>query len=349
MSYDNKLELVIEIDTKQGTTEILKINRGLSEFEKHAVRVTGRVSQSFDGMVTSWVKVNLGAEALKETFKMALEAIKEFTVGAIENMAMMGHLAEKVGLSVEEISGLAHVAKLTDQDLEGLTASVKILSKNMLAAAAGGSEQAKAFRMLGVEYRNANGSLRPTMDVLDALSDKFKELPDGAYKTAIAQKLMGKSAIDMIPMLNLGGEAIRNYRKEAEELGLVVGEKTVEEAEKFDKSVIRIKAALSGLANKLSEEILPYLNEFLKSVVEWFKSGGLQQTVIQMKSSLDLIAQALLLIKKIVVEIVNVVLNMVLLFSKAAWTLMRIATIPLPAWMRAGEFHRSRGVWKALV
>ncbi len=174
------------------------------------------------------------------------------------------------------------------------------------------------------------------MDVLDALSDKFKELPDGAYKTAIAQKLMGKSAIDMIPMLNLGGEAIRNYRKEAEELGLVVGEKTVEEAEKFDKSVIRIKAALSGLANKLSEEILPYLNEFLKSVVEWFKSGGLQQTVIQMKSSLDLIAQALLLIKKIVVEIVNVVLNMVLLFSKAAWTLMRIATIPLPAWMRVG-------------
>ncbi len=57
-------------------------------------------------MVTSWVKANLGAEALKETFKMALEAIKEFTVGAIENMAMMGHLAEKVGLSVEEISDL---------------------------------------------------------------------------------------------------------------------------------------------------------------------------------------------------------------------------------------------------
>ena len=250
-------------------------------------------------MVVSWVKANVGAAALKETFKMALEAVKEFTVGAIENMAMMGHLAEKVGLSVEEISGLAYVAKLTDQDLEGLTASVKILSKNMLAAASGGSEQAKAFRMLGVEYRNANGSLRPTLDVIESLADKFKDLPEGAYKVAMAQKLMGKSAIENIPMLNLGGDAIRAYRKEAEELGLIVGKKTTEEAEKFDKSVIRIKAALSGFANKLAEEVLPRLNDFLNSVVEWFKGGGFERTVDQMKSALGIFTSTLQIIKQL--------------------------------------------------
>ena len=44
-----------------------------------------------------------------------------------------------------------------------------------------------------------------------ALADAFKVLPDGAEKSAIAVKLLGKSGSELIPMLDMGREGIDKF------------------------------------------------------------------------------------------------------------------------------------------
>ena len=52
-------------------------------------------------------------------------------------------------------------------------------------------------------------------EILLETADKFKGLPNGVDKTAIALKLFGRSGKDMIPVLNLGSKGIQELQKKS--------------------------------------------------------------------------------------------------------------------------------------
>ena len=241
---DNKLELVIEVDPKTANAGIKSINRNLSDMEKQAVSSAKGAAGGMDSMARSMTKGVIAGSALYDMAKKALGMLKSFTLGAIEAQDNMGKMAQKVGLSVEELSSYSHAAKLADVDMETLGTGIGILSRNMLAAAQGSKEQRKQFAAMHIEYRNADKTLRATGSVLEDLADRFAGMPDGAAKTARAMQLLGRSGKELIPLLNAGGEGLRQMRDEAEKLGLVISNDTAKSAENFNDNLTRLKAGI---------------------------------------------------------------------------------------------------------
>jgi len=274
---DNKLELIIDVDAGRGNAAIKGVNKNLSELEKQAVSSSKRASSGIDGMTLSLTKGVLAGNALYDMAKKALGMLKQFTLGAIEAQAEMGKTAEKIGLNVKEFSAFSHVAKLTGLDAETLSRAVGLLSKNMLAAAQGSKEQRKHFASLGIEYQNANKTLRSNVSVLEDVADRFKGMQDGAAKTALALQLFGRSGKELIPMLNKGGEGIRAMMEEADAFGLVIDKDAANAARRFKMNLAELRGAVEGLSFKVAQELLPSLIRLTSQALQWAKDGGFQK------------------------------------------------------------------------
>lgn len=197
----------------------------------------------------------------------------------IDQISALGRLSEKIGISVEELSRLKFAAHLSGVELEILSRSIGLLSRTMSGLVkTTESDLARAFNILGINVRNADGTLRPTLDTLLDLADRFQKMEDGAGKTALAMAIFGRAGKEMIPLLDKGGESIRKLMNEAEEFGLVIDQKTAAAARAFNADLKRIFAITEGMITQLTSKLLPLLQRLAANYLEISKNSTIMST-----------------------------------------------------------------------
>ena len=176
-------------------------------------------------------------------------------------------LSQKTGVSVEALTALDYVAKLSDVTTEGLTKALQKLSVAMFDTQVNGQEGSAALKALGVSATDAHGQIRPTEAVLLDLAGKFADMPDGADKAALAVKLFGKEGLAIIPFLNQGREGITALMEEAQRLGLVMSEDGARASEVFNDNLTRLSALFEGVQRQIGSAVIPILADFTEQVI----------------------------------------------------------------------------------
>ena len=82
MPADNKLELVVEVDTTSESS-IKSVNAGLSSMEATATKSAKGATQGIDGMTAAMVKGATAGNLFADAIKTALAWAKDFTVGSV--------------------------------------------------------------------------------------------------------------------------------------------------------------------------------------------------------------------------------------------------------------------------
>jgi hypothetical protein len=159
--------------------------------------------------------------------------------------------------------------------------SFQKLNVNAIKAAQGSDAAQKAFRTLGVQVKNADGTLRGTEELLLDVADKFATMKDGAQKAALAQEVFGKGAQRLIPFLNQGREGIQKLRDEADKLGFTLSGNTAAAAEQFNDNLTKLSFAGRGLVNRLIEEILPAMTAITEKFVSTSQESGTLEASIK--------------------------------------------------------------------
>lgn len=177
--------------------------------------------------------------------------------------------AERLGISMKAYQGLGYAAKRSGADISEMEAALKDLNNKVLDAVNGNKELRSGFKRMGVELRDAKGNLRPTEEIFVDIANAFARVPDGAKKSAAAMALMGNAGVKMIPLLNRGGDSIRDMMEEAERLGLVFDEKTAAGFQKIAEDMQRLGAVITGLQNTIATKLLPIFTPLLESFTEW--------------------------------------------------------------------------------
>lgn len=228
-----------------------------------------------------WAKTaKIGAAAVVTTMITTASAVGVAIKGMIDEADKMSKMSQQIGIPIGELSRLKYAAELSDVSLEQLGRGVKRLSATMMEIAQGGTgPAARAFEMLGIKAQEANGSLRPASQVIADLSTKFAAMDDGATKTALAMNIFGKSGADLIPLLNSGGEGLREMYQEAEELGLVLDAKTGKAAEAFNDNLTRLGAVKDGIIQKIGAGMLPALEQLSAALVGSSKNTKLMEVI----------------------------------------------------------------------
>src|SRR5690606_32505320 len=113
------------------------------------------------------------------------------------------------------------------------------------AEAAQGTGAAKdALQVLGVQLRDSTGALRPTEALLSDVADAFTRIENPADRVRLAFKLFDSEGVVMVNMLRNGAAALEETRQQARDLGLVLEDDLLRNAEATNDSITTLTRVL---------------------------------------------------------------------------------------------------------
>jgi hypothetical protein len=210
-------------------------------------------------------------------------------------------LSQRTGVSVESLAKFSKAAATSGTDIDAVAKSLGKLSKGMYEAAeTGKGPTADALKALGISAKDAAGNLKSADQVTLEIANKFKTMPDGVEKTALAMQLFGKSGAEMIPMLNEGGAAI-------ESLSVKMNAAFAKKADEYNDKLAALGGKVGALAAGITVALLPALDAVttvLTLVVDGFsKLPGPIQAIV---GGLALLAVSFTVLAPIVASVITV-------------------------------------------
>ena len=185
----------------------------------------------------------------------------------IEAGDAMNDMSQRTGVSVEALARFKKAAATSGTDIDSVAKSLGRLSKGMYeASSTGKGPAAEALKTLGISATDAAGKLKSADRMTLEIANRFKAMPDGVEKTALAMQLFGKSGADMIPMLNMGGDAI-------DKLSVKMTTAFAQKADQYKDKLAVLSGKVGGLAAGLTVALLPALDAVatgLTAVVDGF-------------------------------------------------------------------------------
>lgn len=200
---------------------------------------------------------------------MFAHAIKE----AIDYADKLNDLSKITGINVETLGGLGYAGKTAGVELEDIAKGTGKLADLMAKAAGGSAEASAVFGALGVSIQNADGSLTGMDETLFAVADKFASYKDGPEKAALAHEIFGKSGAALIPLLNEGGERLREMVAEYQKYGGIT-EETAGRADAFNDTLAKLQLMGGAFTRTVASALLPVLQKLADMFVELKGQGG---------------------------------------------------------------------------
>lgn len=225
----------------------------------------------------SFAKGELAASIVKASLTKLVDVASETTskfFEVIQATAEYGketrEAAQATGLTTDSLQQLRGVTGRLGLDISLLDVGLFHLSRTIYAASKGGKEQSAVFAALKIKIKDSKGELKDTDEVMLGLATAFKNMPDGAKKTALAMEVFGRSGARLIPLLNLGEEGINDMRA-----GMSVMTKEQLEA---GEDLIRTQNQLASVTKKLWRSaiapLLPAITDLVKRYLAWRKANA---------------------------------------------------------------------------
>ena len=235
-------------------------------------------------------------------------AIAVFTNKIANANDALGKFSQRTGIDIEALQELGYVAELNGGSVDSMSSSLENLAKISSEAARGVGAGVEAFGMLGISVTDPQGRIKETDDLLLDVSDSISRLSSQSQKLEFAQKL--GIGTDLLVSIQQGSKAIREQRKEARELGFVIGDDAAKSSAEFVDGMLRIKKILSGVANVIGTKLLRSMIPLLTAFKDWFiiNKAIIKQNLV---SFLDSAIKVVRGVWVVVFRVVNIIRDLV--------------------------------------
>ena len=207
---------------------------------------------------------------------LTLDTVRTKIEAVIQSAAGLQQISERTGATVEGLSALSSVAKLSNTDTESLATGLQKLAKSMNDAEHGGVKNVEAFRSIGISIDELKGQ-KPDETFL-LISKRLAEYADGAGKTALAQQLLGKAGANLLPVAKDLADIGEYQTKVTREQAAV--------ADEYEKNLKRIEMAQNAVYKVVAFQVIPVMDAFTVAMLEAIKgSNGLKSTADDLANS----------------------------------------------------------------
>ena len=201
-------------------------------------------------------------------------AVVQFSRNILETADNLGKLAQKTGMTVEDLSAFQLAADLAGVSSESFASATLRLNKAIADARGGAKLQEEAFKNLGITQADL-ARLSPAQ-VLERIADSFANAKDGASKTQIAMALLGKSGAELIPLLNGGSDALRQF-------GSTFSTEFAKNAEIFNDNLRLLQENITKFTINFLAPLVQNINEFFGAYTE----TGLEQAIARTREEIE--------------------------------------------------------------
>jgi lambda family phage tail tape measure protein len=194
----------------------------------------------------------------------SIAAFKGIVDGVISAKVELQRLSVQTGASVESLSAIGAVAKLTGTNVTDVAGAMNKMQKALATSNEDSKGASTAIKALGLNFDELK-AMRPDEQMLTVAKamDKFQ---DGGGKSAAAMLLFGKSGATMLPML-----------QELAQKNELVGKTTTEsalQAKQYEENLKKLEAAGNAWKREMVDAMLPAMDKITTAMVTARKEGG---------------------------------------------------------------------------
>ena len=259
--------------------EIIQTEQDLGKLQAAAASC----NPALESLAASADKIGGGLQA-------ASDAIMPFSMaaaGALGGLGALGYkavttaddlntMAKQTGLSTEEIQKMQYASDRVDVSLEDITGSMKKMKNNMDSTS---SSTVAAWEKIGVSTRNADGSMRDATEVFYEALEGLSKIENETERDQVAMDLFGRSADNLAGIIDDGGAALKAYGDEAEEMGLILSQDTLDRLNETNDTIDQMKATMGAslleLGATVAEVLAPVVEQvagFISGIAEAIRS-----------------------------------------------------------------------------
>lgn len=284
---EDKLDALKQAQKQMDDANVDKNSEAYRRLQRQIIETESQL-KTFKSQLRQIGNVNL--RALGEKFQAAGKAIEGagqkmrglsraagVAAGAIGGLAVasgkwadnLNTLSKRYSIGTDELQKYGAASKLVDVDVETITKSHVKLEKTMYSASKGTGASAEAFEKLGVSVTDADGNLRDGDQVWNETIAALGQMENETERDAIAMQLMGKSAADLNPLIEDGGETYKNFADTIAKYNLdFIDQETLDRANEFNDQLDTIKAIGLLAFQELGTQLAAYLAPALERVVD---------------------------------------------------------------------------------
>ena len=220
-----------------------------------------RVDKQAGGLQGTFNRVKGAAGGLTSSLGGLVPAIGLAGLGALGKRSIdaadnLNDLSQRTGVGVEALDKFGKAANDSGSSLDEVAKAMGKLAKGIVDPA---SKTNEALKSIGINSTDAQGKIRGVDAIMLDLADKFSKMPDGVEKTALAMEIFGKSGANIIPMLNEGKTALNEY-------SATIDKDMAAAADKFNDSINKVTASISGPFNEAIVALLPTITKLAEGI-----------------------------------------------------------------------------------
>jgi|GEM_PF-2672746 len=243
----NKVTVLIDVVTDRANTALGGFRKSIGEADGALGKFKAGSSAAFASLKAVGPEAALAAGAALVTF--GIKSVNAFNDLAISS----GKLAEALGMPVEDASRLVEVAG--DIGIEMDTLEKTIGRMNRSAADTPG-----AFAAIGAQIvKNTDGTTNVNETFL-ATVDALNRMPDATQRASAAQKIFGRSWMDIAELVGQGADEIRTSLEGVSD-AKIIDEDEVAKAREYRAAMDNLADAFQDVALIAGETLVPILTD----------------------------------------------------------------------------------------
>ena len=172
-------------------------------------------------------------------------------------------LGKQLGVSANEAGQLSMALKQVNGSTEGFASATTMLTRQI-------RQNEDGVKAMGLQTRNADGSLRNSKDLMLDAIEVLKGYREGTDRNMAAQVLFGRGASNLGPILKVNKDLLEEMKAKQEALGLTITTEGEERTKKYKIAMAEANEVMEAVNVKIGNALMPALTK----LAEWFGSVG---------------------------------------------------------------------------
>jgi ABC-type transporter Mla subunit MlaD len=215
------------------------------------------------------VKGSLISTAITSLIK-ALDTVKDKITGIVTTAASLGDTIDKqsqqLGMTTDAYQEWSYILSQNGANISTLTVSMRTLTSQIDGLKNGSAKATQAFGQLGISIDDLAG--KTGEEQFSLVVQRLQSIEDTTERNVIANDLLGRSYMQLIPLLNQSSDSIEELRQKAHDTNQIMGEEGVDAAVDYTDSVDTLSKSFQGFTNRIGTAILPGITDVVKGLTD---------------------------------------------------------------------------------
>jgi hypothetical protein len=256
MAKDKTIKMTLEAEDKY--------SKPLNDFDKKIGKLGKNASLtgiSLKGLGASALTVSASITALATAVGVTAVGVYKLADATAEMADGINKASQRMGVSLEFYQKMTSASEHAGTSISTMHTGMRTLVGAMQQVEEGSSNAILAFDKIGVSVYDSNGAMRDQEEIFQETLVALASMENRTERTAIAQRLLGRSSMELAPLLNEGADAVNRYVVENDS-AVTVSEEMARSAQEYNDSMLTLREQLTGIKNEAMQPLLEVFSDF---------------------------------------------------------------------------------------